>query len=350
MPIADYGVWKGKPISWDGKATQGHGKFYCSDSTVPKFETDVNVMSKSKDHRLVYWFFRDFDKSLPLVEALHNLGLGFNDRKCPKTPRLDYLRGGFLDVSKGRLLSHGGTGKSNDILDYLDPVLNYAVQKQADVYIYGQRYRDGDRHGMHDIHINQGNAKHWKQDNGTYQDGGIIFAFPDGHWEAIFLAFAVQTYRTDENGDPVGHDFAALLTPSAKPVPTQGDEEDKESREEVGEEEAGRHMSIEAALVNPFGPDRRPANGEGETVYLHNSSSNAVSLDGWSIANGVEGQTQPLHDVSIGPQSKRAIKVPKAPLSHRGGRITLKNAQGSMVHEVTYSKEKADREGVLVYF
>ena len=41
-----------------------------------------------------------------------------------------------------------------------------------------------------------------KYDNATFSDGAVMFRFPDGRFEAIFLAFASQRFPTrDDNGE-----------------------------------------------------------------------------------------------------------------------------------------------------
>ncbi|KAK3320259.1 hypothetical protein B0T19DRAFT_404768 [Cercophora scortea] len=341
MPIPRYGVWKGTPTKWDPTAKPGHGHLTFSDGTREELDAAVNIESQSTDSRLVYWLLRDFDKSHPIAQQLQGLNQGFFAQHGPNSLGLDFLRGNFLNIHDGILVSDNAPDEKHDILEYLDPILNKAVTDQADIYLYGQKYngRDG-INGIHDIHMNQGNSGQWKGDNGTYQDGGIILAFPDGHWEGIFLAFAVQASQTDDQGQPDGPSFAEILSPDAGPGGETG--------EEPGAGDASL-VSLQAALVNPFGPDQHPTHGEGETVYLLNRSIKPVSLDGWTIVNG-EGQKQALHGVTLGPQSKRGFTVPNAALSNKGGVIVLKSKDNKVVDQASYTKEQAQREGVLVYF
>ncbi|KAK3367694.1 hypothetical protein B0H63DRAFT_489642 [Podospora didyma] len=346
MPIPRYGVWKGIPNKWEPTSKPGHGHITFSDGASSHLDAAVNIQSQSADSRLVYWFLRDFDKTHPIAQGLQSLNQGFFAQNGPSSLGLDFLRGNFLDVNDGILLSHDAPGESHDILDYLNPILNQAVTKKATIYLFGQKYSGND--GIHDIHMNQGNSGQWKRDNGTYQDGGIVLAFPDGHWEGIFLAFAVQTYQTDSTGQPVGKTFADLLSGKAGPAPGPTPEQPGPEPEPQPPTPAAG-ISIQAALVNPFGPDQTPTRGEGETVYLLNRATEAVSLEGWSISNGA-GQTQALHGIRLGAQSKKAVAVPNAPLSNRGGSIVLKDSSGKVVDKVTYTKEQATIEGTLVYF
>ena len=96
----------------------------------------------------------------------------------------------------------------------IDTLIQKAIQDKATVYAFGQTFRNGTNstnpffkfnpdQGIHDIHMNQGNPVNNRDDeNGTYQDGGLIFSFPDGTWAAAFSAFQSQSFNTDENGDP----------------------------------------------------------------------------------------------------------------------------------------------------
>ncbi|KAK3376076.1 hypothetical protein B0T24DRAFT_699149 [Lasiosphaeria ovina] len=354
MPIPRYGVWKGTATKWDGRQKPGHGHITFTDGKSSGLDAAVNIQSESQDKRLVYWLLRDFDQTHPVVQKLATLDPGFYAQQGPNSLGLDFLRGNFLDVHKGILgaAAAATTGGPHDILGYLNPILNRAVAEGADIYIYGQKYPASSKlQGIHDIHMNQGNAGQWKGDNGTYQDGGIIIAFSD-HWEGIFLAFAVQTYQTDDGGQPIGQTFAQLLSgqtdpeTETPPAPPAGD--DDGTRPQPPSRPLA--VSIQAALVNPVGPDEAAAaHGQGETVYILNRGDQPVALEGWTIANGT-GQAQTLRAVQVPAHSKRAVAVPAVPLSNKGGSITLRDAHGKLVHAVSYSKEQAGKEGVLVYF
>ena len=332
MPLQGYGVWKGTPTKWDGTSKPGHGHITFSDDSSTRLDAAVNIKSKSSDSRLVYWVIRNMNPvSAAFIQSLQVLPRGFHPQRgtaATGSLGLDFLRLNLFRPQDGILLSHDAPGASHNILDYLDPILNQAVELKAEIYLFGEPYGDGT--GIHDIHMNQGNSGTWRGDNGIFQDGGIVLAFPDGHWEGIFLAFAVQTYKTDDEGMPVGDTFAQLLGGGEIPIPTDG-------------------VKIEAALVNPYGPDQAPTRGEGETVYLLNRSAEAVDLAGWKIENGA-GQSQVLRGVALEAQSKKGVAVPGVALSNKGGSIILKDADGRVVHQVRYSKEQAQREGVLVYF
>ena len=59
--------------------------------------------------------------------------------------------------------------------------------------------------GIHDIHMNQGNGAGYRKDNGVFQDGGLIFEYPNGKRQAFFFAFQSQTFATDDKtGNALG--------------------------------------------------------------------------------------------------------------------------------------------------
>ena len=366
MPIPRYGVWKGTPTEWNGRAKPDHGHITFTDGNENNLDAAVNVESSSKDTRLVYWMLRDFDGSHPIAQQLATLDPGFYAQHGEGSLGLDFLRGNFLDIKAGILVSHDAPGAGHDVLDYLDPILNQAVSSQATIYIYGSKYDGHDgQDGIHDIHMNQGNMGHWMRDNGAFQDGGIILQFSDGHWEGVFFAFAVQAYETDKRGDPLSRNsptFAMLMTgevdngeDEAAPAPTNGDSAptngdsaptNGDSAPTNGDSEYF-DISIQAALVNPVGPDEEVG---GESVFLQNRWTTDISLDGWTVSNAA-GDVQVLPSgATIASHSKEKFLVPDCPLSNRGGTITLKNPNGEVMDQVSYTKEQAKREGILVYF
>ncbi|KAL4737684.1 hypothetical protein BDV11DRAFT_191251 [Aspergillus similis] len=217
MTISHYGVWVCRPTSYEAETAKQDSKsphIYLhftdgsSSSSSKKLEAAINVKSTDKDSRLVYWLTRDFDH--PITKTLADLGFGFHlasshTSKRPSRSRraqtenlegLDYIRTqGLVDIKNGEVLEHDISGPNNDILDKLDPILTDAINQNATAYIWGSSYGSG----IHDIHMNQGSKSGYS--NGIYEDGAILFKFDDGHWEAVFLAFASQRIPTNNNGD-----------------------------------------------------------------------------------------------------------------------------------------------------
>jgi len=183
--------------------------------------------------------------------------------------------------------------------------------------------------GIHDIHMNQGNAGQFKKDNGVWQDGGLLVSYPDGHWSAVFLGFQSQAWHTnDQTGDaidgPVPVGPAGPVEP-AGPAPT-GDAE----------------IVIVGALVNPVGPAP-----EAEVVTLLNTTPHPVDLAGWQLANLAKEKGPITGTIPAG--ATLAVRAPVA-LSNRGGIITLLDPAGLKIHGVSYTGDQAGREGWTLTF
>ena len=368
MPIKDYGVWKATPTSFqaeravdDPNSPHGHLNFKDGVSSKP-LSSAINVKSISADSRLVYWLVQNLEH--PLTSKLETLKLGWHDierddRGPPTGIALDLLRSGIVKVENGRLLPHDVPGEQNDIVDFLDPFFQNAIQKKATVYLYGEQYSGHD--GVHDVHMNQGSTGKFSNQNGIYQDGGILLEFPDGHWEAFFIAFASQAVKTnDKTGHADGPLFGEYLESPGNPLPPDGKpgDDDGAPAEPAPQEpdggdsgndgQTGSTVSIEAALINPDGPD---GGDNPELVYLVNSGTSPVSLNGWTLENhmGMSGSF-PVGSELAGKGAKQAYEVAKVPLSNKGGSIRLKDPSQRVVDEVHYTREQASRSGKLVYF
>ncbi|KAF7716925.1 Uncharacterized protein PECH_000683 [Penicillium ucsense] len=254
MTIPHYGVWACQPTSYtaqtekqDPKSPHIYLHFTDDTSSTKSLEAAINVKSIDKDSRLVFWVNRNFQH--PVTETLSALDLGFHLASPPSDAAhqsdnsnsqgqgqnqkqhhnhnhnhghghgyghshgrsnrgqpvrrqqstlqgLDFVRTqGLLNLSSGQVLPHDIPGPNNDILDHLDPILTDAINQKATGYIFGSSYGSG----IHDVHMNQGSLPRFE--NGIYEDGALIFKFDDGHWEAVFLAFASQKVPTDDRGE-----------------------------------------------------------------------------------------------------------------------------------------------------
>ncbi|RAL04440.1 YukJ family protein [Aspergillus ibericus CBS 121593] len=211
MTIPHYGVWVARPTRYTAQTEQEDPKsphiylYFKDDSSSRRnLEAAINVKSTGRDSRLVYWFDQDFTH--PITETLTDLDEGFHLLKSYAHRRyrrdesdlkgLDFIRTeGLVDIEAGTILSEADTGPNNAVLQKLEPILNDAISRGATVYIFGSSYGSG----IHDIHMNQGSSSSYE--NGIYEDGALIFRFDDGHWEAVFLAFASQEIPTNDKGE-----------------------------------------------------------------------------------------------------------------------------------------------------
>ena len=163
---------------------------------------------------------------------------------------LDFIRGNLFDRSEMRLLPSHLPGPDNDLSDRIEHYVKRAIdESDAVVYAFGQRWGPEQGvpdkvfgfepgNGIHDIHMNQGNNAAYRNDDGVWQDGGLVLHFPaSDQWVAVFLAFQSQAWHTD---DATGHAIEVA-------------------------EEPDKTVRIVAAMVNPVGGDP-----EAETVILLN--------------------------------------------------------------------------------
>ena len=72
-------------------------------------------------------------------------------------------------------------------------------------------------HGVHGIHMNQGNVGAHAPDNGPFHDGGLLLSFPD-RIMGLFLAF--QTARPDRCGPGRRHPARSRCRGSSRPSRT----------------------------------------------------------------------------------------------------------------------------------
>ncbi|GIC84380.1 YukJ family protein [Aspergillus udagawae] len=200
MGIPKYGVWVAHPTHYEAETEKQDPKsphiyLYFTDGTSTKqYQAAINVKSTDKDTRLVFWLDRNF--SHPIAQSLSDLNGGVTLLNSEGMKGLDYIRTkGLADINAGKILPHDIPGPNNDILNSLDPILSTAIAQKARMYVFGSSYWTG----IHDVHMNQGSLPQYE--NVVYEDGAVMFEFEDGHWEAVFLAFASQRIPTDDNGE-----------------------------------------------------------------------------------------------------------------------------------------------------
>jgi uncharacterized protein YukJ len=347
MPIADYGVWVAKPVRVSAERAEQdpespHIHLFYDDGSGGPFDharrASINVKSLSKLSELVFWLIPVFQH--PIVDRLRGLAMGFH--RIPSQAgglALDYIRGNLIDFNQGRVLPHDKPGVRDDIIDYVMPELEAAIEQNAVIYLFGAPYDD--RQGIHDVHMNQGSAGRFKPYNGVWQDGGMIIHFPaEERYAALFLAFASQAVHTDEvegHGLPGSQTLAELLSHTpGEGEPTIPDDQ---------------RVAIIAALVNPAGSENQPgALGRPEMVYLLNRSAVGISLAGWSILNRNDEAHVLSGDIWLAPGECRPVTMGRIPLSNNGGLLSLLDENGYKVDGVSYTKEQAEREDHLIIF
>ncbi|WP_432189427.1 DUF2278 family protein [Streptomyces sp. Tue6028] len=336
MPLKAYGVLITRAVDTrrEGSVDTPHYQIHLTDDQGVHYRAAVNVKSQERPSELLYLV--DDDLHHPVTARLEGLPSGWNALPSgPGGPNLDFVRGNLFDPARMRPLPPDAQGPDNDLADLLDHYVRRAVDDPAArVYLFGERFGPEPAvkdkifgflpgNGVHDIHMNQGNSARFQDDDGVWQDGGLLIHFPaQSRWVGVFLAFQSQSWHTD---DVTGH---AVVPPD-------------DSRPEADD----RPVRIVAALVNPRGPAP-----EAENVTLLNASPAPVDLAGWRIADRL-GHTCPL---PAGPLAAGAtLLVPVSDgvqLGNGGGQITLLDAQGLKVHGVSYTARQAGHEGWTVVF
>jgi len=329
MPLAKYGVLVGKAIASRRENSNDTPHYQVQVRAAgTSYRIAVNVKSSVPPSELLYLIKENF--SHPILPRLADLRKNF--APLPSQPggmALDFIRGNLFDRAELRLLPHNVPGPDNDLSDRIEHYFNRAIADPgALVYAFGQRWgpEQGQRdkvfgfqpgNGIHDIHMNQGNVAAYRDDDGVWQDGGLILHFPSsGQWVGVFLAFQSQAWHTD---DATGHAIELA-------------------------EEPDKTVRIMAAMVNPVG-----GGAEVESAILLNPTPKAIDLAGWKIADQQKRKCPLAGKLPAGGVLTVRLTAPTQ-LGNSGGIITLLNPGGLKVDGVSYTREQAKREGWLVVF
>ena len=197
--LTGYGVLKGRPLHGvPGRGDNPHYQIHVVDDTT-EYRIAVNVKSQESPSEVEYLVDEDFHH--PITDALLARASGFAALPSrPDSGALDFIRGNLFDRMKMRPLPMNVPGPDNDLNEAVDRHVQAAIQEEnAFVCAFGQRWgpepatRDKifgflPGNGIHDIHMNQGNSSRFVNDDGVWQDGGLLFYFPSvTRWVAIFL-------------------------------------------------------------------------------------------------------------------------------------------------------------------
>ncbi len=214
MPLSRYGLLKGQAVVGQ-PATEGnpHYQVHIAAAGVD-YRIAVDVRSAAQPSTLLYSADENFQHALTGRLDVVADGSAPLD-SVPGGLALDYVRGQLFDVTQMRLLPPFGSGPQADLNDLVGSYIQRAVaDPAARVYAFGDRWGpEQDKpdayfgflpgNGIHDIHMNQGNSSRWAQDDGVWQDGGLLLHLAaEARWIALFLAFQSQSFQTD---DTTGH-------------------------------------------------------------------------------------------------------------------------------------------------
>ncbi|MFC7528713.1 DUF2278 family protein [Actinoplanes sp. GCM10030250] len=340
MPLKRYGVLRAAVIDRRIETTDTpHYQIHLRAAGVD-YRAAVNVRSQQSPPDLLYLGLDRFQH--PVTDKLRDLPDGFNELESRSGgTALDYIRGNLFQREQMRPVPTAAPGPENDLGDFLDHYVQRALgDPGARAYVFGEAWGPEQNkpdkifgfapgNGVHDVHMNQGNAGQFAGDNGVHQDGALLLHFPAADdWVAVFLAFQSQVFHTD---DITGHPLSTVPHPGPGPGPSEPD----------------HLIRIVAALVNPVGPAPEP-----ETVTLLNASPAEIDLTGWSL---VSPTTQPVSRQPLeGRLGAGAIVqvhlTPPAALGNRGGTLTLLDADGLKVDGVAWTADQGRREGWTVVF
>jgi uncharacterized protein YukJ len=328
-----YGVLRAGLDRWvreDDQSTP-HLQIRAVDESGQPWRIAVNVQSDTGSE-VVYWLV-DPLLDHPILAGLSALPAGFS--AAPRTPAaaLDYVRAPLFDWRAGTALPASGSASADDLQDLLSLHLQQCRTAGGEVFAFGTRFdRDLHKpidaqfgntdglHGIHNIHLNQGNTGPHAGDNGALHDGGLILAHPDRH-VGLFLAFQSQRVPTDDTGRPAAQsrligELIVGRTPPAQPPVT----------------DAGP-VYLERALLNPSGDDAGK-----EVVVIGNLANATVRLDGWRLVDKNRRVTA-IDGLNLVPggSAQVALDGTGVQLSNAGGNLVLLDHTGRQVDAVVFT-------------
>ena len=338
MPLARYGVLKARPVD-RRLGTDNRSPHYQIRTVAGELDhrIAVNVKSQLAPSEVLYLIDEHFEH--PLTDFLADLADGFHElQRSPTSGGLDYIRGNLFDPMSMVPLPHNVPGPDNDLNEKLDAVTQRSLADEAAViFAFGQEWGPEaapDRYfgfrpnrGVHDIHMNQGNSGQFARDNGVWQDGGLIFHFPNqSQWIAVFLAFQSQVWHTnDATGDPLSGGAPQPGTDPRPIFPSPGVPPTDDVPDGL--------VRIVGALVNDSSSPER------ETVTLLNTSNRTINFAGWQLADKQKNKTSLTGSLPAG-ETLRVVVQPPMVLSNKGGIITLLDERGRKIHGVSYTKQQ----------
>jgi uncharacterized protein YukJ len=328
----DYGVLRARPdrAKREDDGSTPHLQIRAVDATGQPWRLAVNVQS-SDGSEVVFWVV-DPLVGHPILGALAATPSGFTTREQNPSQSLDFVKAPLFDFALGRALPPSGSAMADDLQDLLTLYLDQCKAASGEIYAFGAKFdrnlhkpidaefgnTDG-LHGLHDIHMNQGNVGAHARDNGAFHDGGLLLSFPD-RILGLFLAFQTQRIPTGAAGAP-----ASGAQPLSRVISTR-----------PHEPTVAAAVYLERALINPAGGDVG-----GEAVVLGNCATTPQDLHGWQLIDRNGRVTKLDTEIPAGASAIVALDGSGVQLGNNGGNLVLQDDQAKQVDSVTYSAADA---------
>jgi len=334
-----YGVLRGRPDRYkrEDNTSSPHLQVRVLENSGQPWRIAVNVESDTGSD-VAFWVV-DPLVNHPLLASLPAKPSGFSTVARKADEALDYAKAPLFDWKHGRLLPPSGSASSDDLQDLLALYLDQCKNARGEVYAFGAKFdqnlhkpidiefgnTDG-LHGIHDIHMNQGNVGPHAGDNAVFHDGGLVLAFPD-RYLGLFLAFQTQRIPTDTAGNaaPGARPLSEILGQPRPPVVSP--------------------VYIERALINPTGEDAGH-----EVVVLASLATTAQTLSNWHLVDKNARVTTINTTIGPGQSVLIALDANGAQLGNEGGNLILQDNHNAQVDAVTYTADDASRENRYVRF
>ena len=338
-----YGVLRGHPDRYkrEDNASTPHLQIRVLEDGGQPWRIAVNVQSDTGSN-VAFWVV-DPLVGEPVLTSLPALASGFSDAASTADHALDYVKAPLFDFTLGRILPPSGHANSDDLQDLLSLYLDQCKAAGGEVFAFGAKFDqnlhkpidvefgnlDG-LHGIHDIHMNQGNVGQHAGDNAVFHDGGIILKFPD-RFLGLFLGFQTQRVPTDAAGNaaPGSTSIGQLISggPTPPPTPVTGT------------------VYMAHALINPAGAD--PGK---EIVVLASLSTATQTIGNWRLVDKTGRMTPITATLAAGSFATILLDGTGVELGNQGGNLIPQDDSGAQVDAVTYTAEDASAEDRFVRF
>lgn len=328
-----YGVLRAQPDlakREDGVSTP-HLNIRALDATGQPWRVAVNVQSDDGSE-VVYWVV-DPLVGHPILDSLAALPSGFSTAAATSSAALDYVKAPLFDFTLGRALPPSGSANGDDLQDLLTLYVDQCKAAGGDLYAFGAKFTENQHkqididfgntdglHGVHDIHMNQGNVGSHAGDNGAFHDGGLLLSYSN-RVMGLFLAFQTQSTPTDAHGKPEqgAQPLSQIISGQAHPPVV-----------------VSSAVYLERALINPAGSD--PGH---EAVVLGNCATTPQSVHGWQLVDRNGRTTKLDDDIPAGASAIVSLDGSGVQLGNNGGNLILQDDQTHQVDSVTYSAADA---------